>query len=354
MVRRGRLRVRRMHLVALMALTAGVVATASPSSADVTEVSGSAFGESVSIALFGGAPFTSGPAPVVSLPATGGTATDTLPSAHSAPPGNPPPVVFLDTQALNVSTSGQLGPGGSATSSATVANPDLLSGFFVATGVESTCTSTETGSTGSTTLTEAVYTNGTDVRNLPASPAPNETIEGVQPDVNDSFRVIFNEQVATATSITVNAVHVQLLGPSAVGDIILGQSVCGVSAAGTTPTTAPNGAVTTLPDGGGATPTTVCPTSCPAPVTQCPTGCPTTTIRVGALVRTGSDSDLTIAWAAMALTLGGLLFMGATGVPAQAPREPASAGVQPPLSPDRRRRISRVARHLVRERRPSK
>jgi hypothetical protein len=203
-------------------------ATSTAPSAPVAAVSGSAFGESLSIGLFGGAPFTSGPTPQVKLPPTGGSANDAAPSARSAPPGNPPPVVFLKTDALEVSTSGQPS-GGSATSTAKVTNPNALSDFVLASRIESTCTSTKGSSAASTTLAGATFTNGPETRPLPANPAPNETIEGVQPDVNDRFKVVFNEQTRTETSITVNAVHIYLLGPSAVGEIIIAQAVCGVT-----------------------------------------------------------------------------------------------------------------------------
>ncbi len=68
---------------------------------------------------------------------------------------------------------------------------------------------------------------------LPASPAPNTTYEGHVHigNTTDSFRWVFNEQTINADgSITVNAGHQYLLGPSASGNLILGQVVCGVTA----------------------------------------------------------------------------------------------------------------------------
>ena len=280
-VRRNRPRARTMALGVVMAVGTAILALSGSSVADVTAVSGRAFGASVSISLFGSPPFTFGPAPEVNLPPTGGLETASLPSMRSAPPGNPPPVVFLETGLLSVSTSGQPGPVGSSTSSSTVTNPNALSDFIVATQIAATCTSTEAGSTGTTTLTNAVFTNGTDVRNLPVNPAPNTIIEGVQPDVNDTFQVIFNEQVVTPTSIIVNAVRIRLLGPSAVGEIIIGHVECDVTVVPSTtvppttvtPTTVPPTTVppTTVP------PTTVPPTTLP-PTTVPPTTVPPTTV----------------------------------------------------------------------------
>jgi hypothetical protein len=116
-------------------------------------------------------------------------------------------------------------------------------------------------------------------------------------------------------------------------------------------TTAPRCPTPTCP-----TPTTTCPTptpACPAPTPQCPTptpACPTaTTIKVGALVRTGSDNDLKVAWAAMALTLGGLFLMGSKGMPGQAAPSPASGHTPTPAAGGRHRSRREMARDIFRE-----
>ena len=334
MVRRGLPRVRK-NLVALTAVSVALfAATAGPSSAQVTEVTGSAMGASASVSLFGGPPIVLAPTATVTLPPTGGNESNSVPSiAFQTGPAR-----LLETGAVNVSTQGTTGPGGSVTSSSSLAN--VLIGGFEATEVSSTCTASEAGASGSTTITGGRYvTQDPDIdvegdevfADLPANPAPNTSLTGVVPGVGDTYTVVLNEQTAAAGSITVTAAHFTLMGPNATGETILGQSVCGVTAGGTTPTTVDGGTPTTV-DGGtpttvdGGTPTTVdgqpiVTTTQPAPVvttTACPTPCPvqpTTTLRVGALVRTGSDSDLTIAWAALALTMGGLLLMGSKGVP---------------------------------------
>jgi hypothetical protein len=101
---------------------------------------------------------------------------------------------------LSVSTVGTTGPSGSVTSTASVtqgtqgtADPNQPRGIgpgpIVADAVSSTCTASNVG---------------------------------------DNFKVVYNEQIPGADgSITVNAVHMSLLGPTAVGDLIIAQSVCG-------------------------------------------------------------------------------------------------------------------------------
>jgi hypothetical protein len=82
---------------------------------------------------------------------------------------------------------------------------------------------------------------------VPANPPVNYTKTGTIDHVGDSFRVVYNEQITAADgSITVNAVHMSLLGPTAVGDLVIAQSRCGRSAGG-----AGGGGATTA--GGGTT-----------------------------------------------------------------------------------------------------
>jgi hypothetical protein len=64
---------------------------------------------------------------------------------------------------------------------------------------------------------------------VPPQPPANYTINGTMDDIGDSFQITFNEQIANPDgSFTLNAVHVRLLGPWQVGDIIVGQATCGV------------------------------------------------------------------------------------------------------------------------------
>jgi len=101
---------------------------------------------------------------------------------------------------------------------------------------------------------------------VPVNPAPNTTFEGHIHigNVTDSFRYVFNEQVVNPDgSLTVSAAHESLLGPLAVGDLFIGRSECGVTAAPATTTT-----TTTVP-----TTTTTVPHCGPVPG-RCPPGLP--------------------------------------------------------------------------------
>ncbi len=67
---------------------------------------------------------------------------------------------------------------------------------------------------------------------IPAVPPPNATYRGTIDSVGDSFKFVFNEQVVNRDgSRTVNAGHECLLGPTATGDLVFGQSVCGIAKA---------------------------------------------------------------------------------------------------------------------------
>jgi len=68
------------------------------------------------------------------------------------------------------------------------------------------------------------------VSTLPTNPAPNTTYNGVVNSKGDSFRYVFNERITNPDgSLTVNAAHQYLLGPTALGDAIIGQAQCGAT-----------------------------------------------------------------------------------------------------------------------------
>jgi len=252
----GRVRRGLAALVVAVATAVAVFAFPATSGADVTAVRGSAYGYFASVSLFGGPPNVRGPEPSVTLPATGSA----VPITASAPSGlvQVGPAVLFSSGPITVSTQGTLGPSGSVTSTSTIQNINTSGNeIFTATAASSTCTATETGVTGSTTITNGTLrTGGGNVANIPANPAPNTTYTGTVDGVGDNFRAVFNEQVVNPDgSITVNAYHLYLLGPTAVGDLIVGQSVCGVTATQTTTTTAPT-TTTTAP-----TTTTTAPTT---------------------------------------------------------------------------------------------
>lgn len=338
-MRRGRLRIRRLHLVSVLALSAALFTFAGPSSAQVTEVTGSAFGARGSVSLFRGAPLEFAPIPTVTLPAAGGNVSDSVPQiVFQAGPAQP-----LTTGEATVSSQGTTGAGGSVTSTATLAN--VVVGGTTVTTLSATCTADESGATGSTTVTGGRVptddpnrnTEGDEVyTDVPANPPANFELNGLVPSVaTDYYRVVFNEQVVSGNTITVRAAHFYLGenpapidqgGPVATGEIIVGEVTCGATGGGgPAPTTTVVDGVTTTTTGNGVTTTTAGPgatttTAGPGVTTTVacpPAACPTTTLRPP-LVRTGSQSDLTIAWAALALTLGGLLLLGLRGVPGAA------------------------------------
>ncbi len=196
-------------------------------------VAGGAFGYRTSVGLFGGAPATRGPAPTVTLPAQG-SATPITATAATATAQFGPAIIF-ESGKLDVSTQGTTSPR-SVTSSATVQNPGPPP--FSATSAASTCTADASGVKGSATIVGGTVVTKTDgdsnpvtTANVPANPTPNFEIKGTLDVVGDSFRWVFNEQIVGSDgSITVNAAHEYLLGPVAVGELIIGQSRCATTA----------------------------------------------------------------------------------------------------------------------------
>jgi len=232
---------------------AGVAAAAS---AQATPVAGGAYGFYVKVSIFGGAPGTKGPEPSVELPATGDA-----PVSAGAPTGEARfgPAVIFQSGALSVTT--QRKPDGSVTSSTSItglpASADPI-GPFKFGKVESTCTSSGGSATASTTITggvvETKYSNsnpgGDPIQTTPApvNPAPNTEIPGTLDHVNDgvksdTFKVVLNEQIKGPNGgIIVNAAHQYMHGEvAAKGDLIIGQSRCGVSADASDPTGAGSG-----------------------------------------------------------------------------------------------------------------
>ncbi|MCA1683541.1 MAG: calcium-binding protein, partial [Actinobacteria bacterium] len=151
----------------------------------------------------------------------------------------------------------------SVTSSTNIANVNASGQeSFTAANLAGSCTASGTAVSGSTTITGGTLQtdNGdSDPTNsipdhaavdvaLPAGPPANATYTGHIHigNTTDNFRYVFNERVVSTNSITVNAAHNYLLGPSATGDMIIGQSVCGV----TVDTVAPDTSITSGPANG--------------------------------------------------------------------------------------------------------
>ena len=239
MLRSGRHSIFLVILAAAMAVVLLIGLGQEPAQADVTGVKGSAYGYFSSISLFGGPPSTRGPTPTVTLPPSG-SATPITASQASGSATYGPAILFSSGQ-LDVSTQGTTGPMGSVTTSTNIQGVNTSgTEVFTASNVASRCTASEAGVSGSTTITSGTLQTSEgnpDVEgdettvNIPTNPAPNTTYNGQIESVGDSYRYVFNEQIRNPDgSITVNAAHQYFLGPTAVGDLIIGQSVCGVTA----------------------------------------------------------------------------------------------------------------------------
>ena len=257
-------------------------ATVSVTVAPPQGLSGSAFGYTADVSLFGGPAQRRGFGQPASAPATAASPSVTLPeegapapiSAHdpdgataqygpavlfggiwpddvaAAPPSGP----------LTAATQGTITNGvGSVTSSAKVelhsppvpvrcygeplgtanctAPGGVGPGPLVADEASSTCTANKSGVTASVSFVNGVVETKYDPQTqLPveSQPIPNPvpkgyTVEGTIDHVGDRFRIVFNEQVVSpgGARVTVNAAHMYLLGPTAVGEVVIGQSVCG-------------------------------------------------------------------------------------------------------------------------------
>lgn len=283
-----------MRLAPLVVIGVGIVGGPTLSSAAVTAVKGSAYGYSASVSLLGGEVMIKEATPTVTLPA-GGSASPVTATAASGDVLFAPAHLF-DSKKIDVSTQGTTGASGSVTSSATIENiNDSGDEAFTAAKLVSTCTASETGVTGSTTITGGKLDTdlGADAPNehdvvtvdVPANPAPNTKVAGHLhvSTTQDNFEYTFNEQVKNADgSLTVYAVHQKLLGPLGKGDVYMGKVECGVTAdgaGGATPTTTA-GATTTTKKAENATTTTQA-------------GSATTTTQVGSSTTTSASPPTT-------------------------------------------------------------
>lgn len=178
-----------------------------------------------------------GPAPTVTL-ASDASNSPAASSVDEAEAQYGPGVLFRSGP-IKVTAKGALGSSGYATTSSSVTghpNENERPGPFLYDGVKSRCSTSESGTDVSVTITNGFvqkHDPGTGEpmpdEPVPTNPAPGHTIEGTM-EVGDDFRITFNEQVMSDDgSLTVYAAHLQLLGPTAVGDLFIAQSVCGIT-----------------------------------------------------------------------------------------------------------------------------
>jgi hypothetical protein len=219
--------------ISSVAITFGAMGSLAPSaSADIINVDGGASGVSASVNL-GVVTVNVPPTPAVSLPPGGGNDSESL--ANVNVPG------VVQTGVLNVETQGSTGPGGSAQSAASVANPNVLDGTVTADVISSECLSDESGSTGSSTLL------GAEILGNPAidlSPPPN-TVLGIPGLVSIILNGQSGSTTADSTQLTVRALEVQVLQALNVGNVVVSESACGAQFG------APNGGGPGGPNGGG-------------------------------------------------------------------------------------------------------
>ena len=259
---------------AVASLAAILVVSSGSAHADITAVTGSAYGVSSSVSLFGGPSRTFAPAPIANLPA-GGSATPVTASAPSEDDVVGPAHLFTSGP-ISVSTVGAP-PSTNVTSTVTVtpcvtavsnscAAGQIYNGPFTTTGtIMATCSATGSAPTGTVTINGGQLASGqapnTTMMTVPTNPAPNTTMTGIEPDTGQMYKYVFNEQTTKADgSLTVNAVHefLQAGANGAQGDLFIGQVVCGATASATTTTTttAATGSTTTTTAAGATTITT--------------------------------------------------------------------------------------------------
>jgi hypothetical protein len=105
--------------------------------------------------------------------------------------------------------------------------------------VRAECSASKTGVSGFSTFTNSHFAAATDAggaplkeatADIPAKPPVNDTRSGVVTNVGDVFAVVFNEHIPNRDgSLTVNAVHMYMFGPTAVGESIRAQVTCGTT-----------------------------------------------------------------------------------------------------------------------------
>jgi hypothetical protein len=207
-----------------------ILLVAAPVLADLTSVSGSAYGEYVNVTLLT-VNTTSGPLPTVTLASNASNSPQDA-SALSVCVTSPIPCEVLSTGVLTVHTEGSLAPG-HVKSTADVFDVNALTGILTAGEVYSECDIASNGAaSGFTTLTAASLDGSL---NLDASPGPNTQI-ALTGLVTGTLTL--NEQIydSNTNTLTVNAIHIHLTaGSFGTGDIIISHVECDALPAGPAP-----------------------------------------------------------------------------------------------------------------------
>jgi hypothetical protein len=241
--------------MATLAVTIGLVGVEVSPAHAATAVRGSAFGYYTNVSLFGG-PYNlrgygqpaTAPAvaatPSVALPSTGGSVSLTDADGSMAAYG--PAVIFgwynTTTQTYGSSGSETVMAQGSTAGTGTVISRSTVNnagpGPLVMPQIITTCQRS-----GSTTVATVQVSSGfvetstdpntgdvTSTQAIPSNPTPGLTINGTLNHIGDSFSIVFNKQTTNADgSKTIEGAHMYLLGPTAVGDMVVASATCGVT-----------------------------------------------------------------------------------------------------------------------------
>jgi hypothetical protein len=237
-------------LVVTMTLVGGLFVSSGQASATVTADTGGAYGVKANISLFGTLQTPYGPAPTVTLPSGGSTGVTATASSENVTYG---PATFFDSGTETVTTKGTIGASGSVTSSTSIASETqpsgncpgtetacVYAGPLTADSMASNCTASSSGNTGGATISNGQLVTATDTSgnptttvSIPGNPSANYTVNGylyASSTDKETFTWKFNEHTTNADgSITVYAAHQVMHGPTAKGDLWIGESVCGVS-----------------------------------------------------------------------------------------------------------------------------
>jgi len=210
-----------------------VLMMAAPALADLTTISGYAYGESVDVTTAGLVHVTSGPLPTVGP----FNQTTNFNASNSAASVCVPAITCttLSTGILNVHTEGTVGAAGSVTSTASVATVSALAGLVTGTLVASECRINSAGAaSGFSTLTN-VQVNGITVA---SNPGPNTQLVLLDAGSLAVGTVTLNEQLydSATNTLQVNAIHIHLAsGSLGTGDIIISHVECDALPSGPAP-----------------------------------------------------------------------------------------------------------------------
>ncbi len=237
-------------LVAMTTMAAGSLVLTGQSGATHAPT-GSACAYYTNVSLFGGPstirgcgqtipPGTAGSAsPSVTLP-PGGSSSYISATDNDGAKGEYGPAVIFGGQ---YDANDNVGPSG-ALSASTVGTSSVMStatastvgpGPFTAGYVFARCTATHAGKTFTVQLSNAVVDTSTDAEGypltqvaVPSNPPINYTVPFELSNMGDHGVIVFNERVNNPDgSTTLNAVHMYMQGPIAIGDMVIGQARCG-------------------------------------------------------------------------------------------------------------------------------